>query len=321
MGWRGSMRSMAAIARAVDRDAQRRYKIAIKNQMIADATEAVAQWEEYIDKLAHIRISDSPPFNWHRTANQPKPSQPIKRTTQEQLALLALDKFKPGFFDFLWGGSESRRRKLVSVLERAKLTDAQEYDEAKKQYKVAFTEWEADISLAERVLRGEPSAYKEVAEEFLSQNKDEFIGTSISISFSHDQIHAKPIVHGTEIVPAFQRKQTTTGKLSETKMPISRCNELYQDYVAGVAFQVASDFFSILPVDEIFVTCLANIVNTQSGYLEDTPILSVRFIRTTMEHLNLEQVDPSDALAKFQHAMRFKKLTGFSRVEPLKPLD
>lgn len=40
-----------------------------------------------------------------------------------------------------------------------------------------------------------------------------------------------------------------------------------------------------------------------------------------MDQLNLEQIDPSDALAKFQHAMQFKKLSGFSRIEPLKPLD
>jgi hypothetical protein len=104
-------------------------------------------------------------------------------------------------------------------------------------------------------------------------------------------------------------------------MPIGRFNELYQDYVAGVAFKIATDFFKILPLDEVYVTCSATMLNTQTGYQESTPILSVRFISETMNSLNLTKIDPSDALARFQHSMQFKKQTGFQRILPLKPVD
>jgi hypothetical protein len=315
------MRSMAAAARAAERNAQRQYKQDLKEQMISDAADAMNNWEEYIDKLSHIHIDNTAPLNWQKIASQPKPSEPSRETTHQNLAQQALDNFQPRFFDFLVGGSEKRRIKLQDAVSRAQALDTEEYETAKEQYTAAVAEWEADKSLANRILKSEPNAYKEAIEEFLSLSKDEFIGTSISISFSEEFVHAKPSVHSPDIVPSFQRKQTASGKLSETKMPIGRFNELYQDYVAGAAFKVASDFLRILPLKEVYVTCLTTMLNTQTGHQEETPILSVRFVRETMAQLDLRRIDPSDALAKFNYAMQFRKTAGFSRIEPLKPLN
>src|SRR5665213_639694 len=47
VGWRGTLRSLESAARAADRETQRRRKIALKNQVVASAAEAVATWEQY----------------------------------------------------------------------------------------------------------------------------------------------------------------------------------------------------------------------------------------------------------------------------------
>ncbi len=321
MGWRGTMRSMAAVARAAERDAQRRQKLALKREIIANASDAVAQWEDYIEKLSHIHVSNEAPFNWKKIADQPKPPEPEKATTCHDVAQRALDQFQPSIFDFIWGGTAKRQNKLKSAVAMAQANDMAMYEQAKKQYLSDLNEWETDKALAERILKGETTAYREATEEYLSLSKDEFIGTSLSVSFSEEYVHAKPTVHSTDIIPDIQRKQTATGKLSETKMPISRANELYQDYVAGAAFKIASDFFRILPIHQVYVTCLAMMLNTQTGYQEVTPILSVCFVRDTLEKMNLGHIDPSDALAKFQHVMQFKRQTGFQRIVPLRPLN
>jgi hypothetical protein len=184
-----------------------------------------------------------------------------------------------------------------------------------------MSDWESDTSLAGRILKGEPAAYKEAIEEFLSASKDELIGSSIAVSFSEEFVHAKLTVHSTEIIPGFQLKQSASGKLSETKMPISRFNELYQDYVANAAFRVANDVFRVLPINEIYVTCLTIMLNSQTGHQELTPILSVQFVRETLSHMDLSHVDPSDGLSNFNHAMQFKKSVGFARINPLKSVD
>jgi hypothetical protein len=171
------------------------------------------------------------------------------------------------------------------------------------------------------VLRHDPSALKKVIEEAKPFSAEGFIGTSIAFSFAESFVHAVPTVYGTDIVPGVRVKQTSSGKLSETKMPVSQFNELYQDYVAGVPLRIAKIALNILPIDELYVTCRVMMLNTQTGHQELTPILSVQIVRDTFMRLDLARVDTSDALLNFKHAIRFTKTGGFQRVEPLKPIE
>ncbi|MCA9808257.1 MAG: hypothetical protein KC476_09915, partial [Cyanobacteria bacterium HKST-UBA06] len=86
---------------------------------------------------------------------------------------------------------------------------------------------------------------------------------------------------------------------------------LYQDYVVSVALKFAGDLLQILPLDEVYVTCHVELLNTQTGHKEVSPILSVHFVRDTFKRLNLSQLDPSDSLQNFNHSMSFKKTKGF----------
>lgn len=188
-------------------------------------------------------------------------------------------------------------------------------------YRSGLEEWENDRTLAQRLLNGEAAAIKEVIEEMQSLSDQDLIGSSVSFAIDDSFLHVKPAVHTDEIVPNFRRKQLASGKLSETKMPVGQFNELYQDYVGSVALKVAGDFFQILPLDEIYVTCLTTMLNPQTGHQEMTPILSVQFVRSTFAGLNLAKLDPSDSMTNFNHVMSFKKTKGFARIEPLKPID
>jgi len=61
-----------------------------------------------------------------------------------------------------------------------------------------------------------------------------------------------------------------------------------------------------------------NMLNSQTGYLEDLTVLSVMVPRGTMDSLNMGLIDPSDALRNFNHNMNFSKTKGFAAVERLK---
>ena len=104
-------------------------------------------------------------------------------------------------------------------------------------------------------------------------------------------------------------------------MPKGQFNEIYQDYVASCALRVAGDMFSILPIEEIYVTCLTDMLNPQTGHMEETPILSVQFVRDTFGRLNLDQLDPSEAMRNFHHEMKFTKGKGFAPVPALDPAE
>ncbi len=321
MGWRGAVRSFAAAARAAERDAQRRHKQALKSQMINESADAVVAWEEYVDKLVSLHTDLVDPINWHQTANRPKPPEPKFQRSHYEIANEALQRFKPSFFHIFQGGSARKRKQLEDALAYAQETDAEEYETAKVDYANAITEWESDTHLASRLLKGEGVAIKEVIDELKSSLAEDLIGKSISFLMSDGFVHAIPEVYTDEIVPKFRRKQLASGKLSQTNMPSAQFNELYQDYVVSVSLKIAGDLFHILPINEIYVTCLTRMLNARTGHQELSPILSVQFVRETMHRLNLARLDPSDSLSNFNHVMEFKKTKGFEPVEPLKPIS
>lgn len=320
MGWRGTLRSVVAASRAIDRENQRRKKEAHKAQMINDAADAVADWEDYIHNLTSLHTDLANHIDWVAMAERPKPLMPRTNPSNERAATAALNDFKPGLFDFLRGGSAKRREALEEAVMRAKERDATALREAGQEHASSLRDWESDAGLAKRVLTGEPEAIKEVISELQSHTDIGMIGTAISFSITDEYVHAMPEVHGFEIVPSFRRKQLASGKLSETKMPISQANELYQDFVASAALRIAGDVFQILPLEEVYVTCMAQMLNTATGHQENSPILSVQVVRQTFSNLRLNDIDPSDSLVNFNHVMRFKKTKGFEPIEPLLPM-
>jgi hypothetical protein len=61
MGWKGTVRSVSAALRAAERDAQRRHRAALKEQIIEESADAVADWHTYIDELISSAWNTSQP--------------------------------------------------------------------------------------------------------------------------------------------------------------------------------------------------------------------------------------------------------------------
>lgn len=317
MGWKGTMRSVAATARRMEKDAQRRHKQAVKEQMAADATDAVANWETYLDELLSVHTNLADRVDWKRMLAEPEPRKPDLVSTHRDRATMAVESFKPGMFDFLSGGTAKKKEVLKQELAMALKKDQVENNHLFRKHEEAMADWETDRSLAKRLSEGDDEAIREIITEFQTLNENDLIGSSVRFNIENGSIHARPQVHSDEVVPSFRRKQLACGKLSETKMPVGQFNELYQDYVASVALKVVGDLFQILPLDEIFVTCESEMLNSATGHKEATPILSVQFVRATFETLNLANIDPSDSMVNFNHAMKFAKTKGFSAITPL----
>lgn len=317
MGWRGALRSMAAASRAAARENQRRAKFYAKEQMISEASDAVEEWQERIDKLSSIRVIIESPMEWQVSAAQPEPEKPTQGTSHKDRAQAALNDFTPSFWDFFQGGSAKKRQKLESNLAAAPCIDREEFDATMQAYAKSLADWKEETELAKRVLALESGAFKEVIQEALGAFKEALFGKSIEFLFGDNFVHVLPIIFSTDIVPKFRRKQLASGRLSETDMPAAQFYKLYQDYVSGTALGVADSIFKLLPTDEVYITCKAEMLNTTTGHQEIMPILSVQFVRKTMENLNLRSIDASDALGNFNHAVSFKRSSGYTAITPL----
>ena len=61
-------------------------------------------------------------------------------------------------------------------------------------------------------------------------------------------------------------------------------------------------------------------LDKSTGHLSNMPILSVQIVRETFKTLRLSAIDPSDSMKNFNHRMSFKRTSGFTPIEPLKPI-
>jgi hypothetical protein len=121
-----------------------------------------------------------------------------------------------------------------------------------------------------------------------------------------------------QVVPEEEKSFAKSGKLSTKKMPKARGNEIYQDYVCGAALRAGREAFAALsPVNLILVNVRADVLNTKTGHLEATPVLSVMLPRASVERINWNAVDPSDAISNFNNRMTFKRGAGMAPIVPL----
>jgi hypothetical protein len=78
--------------------------------------------------------------------------------------------------------------------------------------------------------------------------------------------------------------------------------------------RIAREICALLPIDGFIITAEDEILNSATGKIDPQPILSVYVRRATLQSLNFERVDPSDAMKNFVHNMDFKKTQGFKPV-------
>jgi len=329
MGWKGTLRTIRAEMRRAERDAQRRRrelekqrKQLEKMQELERAAYEVQVYENYIDLLLSVHKECSDTWDWEKIQSSEPPTKPTKSHTHEELAKAKLDKFKPGVFGKILGSAESKRDKLVRTVRGARETDEKEYQEALQTYEQEYVDWGAAREVANRILAGIAAAYMDAIRQTDPFSDISELGSSIEFQAESGALVEVTLhVNSEQVIPSEAKSLLKSGKLSVKQMPKGKFYELYQDYVCSCVLRVARELFALLPIEMVIVNAMGRILNTQTGYMEEQPILSVTIPRNTLEGLNFEMIDPSDSMSNFVHRMTFRKTKGFSAVETLKASD
>jgi len=171
------------------------------------------------------------------------------------------------------------------------------------------------VELSKLLLAGNGEEKIEAIKEFSPFSEITNLGSSVSFSVGgHSTVEATIHIHGNDIIPDEVKGLLKSGRLSVKKMPKGKFNELYQDYVCSCVLRVANELFSVIPDDLVAVTAIDELLNTKTGHLEKSPILSACVSRSTLGSLNMDSIDPSDSMSNFIHNMSFKKTIGFESV-------
>jgi hypothetical protein len=318
----GVIRSYGAAVRRMEREQQRqaresakRFKEQQKFEEIENAQQAVSDWENYVDTIQSLHKNCTEPVDWKQIENTEKPIEPILESKNEIIAKNKVDNFKPSFFDKLFGSTEKKIIKLKENLESAKQKDTKEYDISRKDYLNELNNWEELQKISIGIKNKDVDYYKKALQYFDPFSDIGELGTQISFNLKDNYIDIDLHVNSLDVIPDYELKQTSTGKLSKKSMPKSRFNELYQDHICSASMRIAREVFAYLPVDYARINALAKLVNTQTGHLEEQPILSVIFLPLTINKLNLNTIDPSESMRNFVNNMNFNKTKGFTVVE------
>ena len=326
MGWKGTVRSIGAAVRAAERDAKRRQrelekrqKQYAKMQELEQAAYEVEAYENHIEIIQSLHKECTDPINWENIASSQEPKRPENLKKHEEAAHSKAESYRPGFIDRLLKREEKKKKSLNENISRAIEQDEAEYKSSVSDWEEKMNDWKESAELAQLLLSGDNEAKIKVIKDLDPFSEISNLGSNLSISVSDEGLVETIIhIHGDDIVPNEVKGLLKSGKLSVKKTPKGQFNEVYQDYVCSCALRVANEIFSAIPDNMVIVTAVDELLNTKTGHLEKSPILSVCIPRSTLKSLKMETIDPSDSMSNFIHNMSFKKTKGFgavSRVE------
>ncbi len=330
VGWKGTMRSVNSSFRAMERDAQRRQrererraKELAKMAELEQAAASVQQFDEYIGWLKGVHISGTPvAVDWDSMITSQAPTEPVKTTANEDNAKTILSSYRPGFIDRTFKREEKKRQRMEQAITEGANSDDAEYRVRLSEYKDAYKNWQDTVAIAKRIKAGDLDAYVEALKELDPFSDITEVGSSFNFgSYDSNTTWASFRINTDQVVPSESMGLLKSGKLSVKQMPKGKYYELCQDYVCSCALRISRDVFGILPVNWVIATGYENLLDSSTGHMKDQAVLSVAIPRKTFQAINLQSIDPSDAMKNFIHRMSFKKTQGFSPVEPLSLSD
>lgn len=304
--------------RAAAREAQRLHKEYAKAQQIAYAEAEVQRYENYLELLTSLHKETGPEWDWRNVLEAQQPTQPARGTAWEAQAQHQRSSYVPGFFENLFGTSKKRFAELDQAIIAARASDDAAYQAALGEWRSAVETWQYERQLADRVLRGDLTGYRDALDYAGAFDEVADFGTVVeSASAQPDAIAVTADIRDKEIVPTEIVKTTASGKLSTKNMPKGQYWELYQDHVCSCALRLAAETFAALPVDRVIVNMGSQEISSRTGHPEFVTWLAVHFTRKQLKKINMNRIDPSDSMANFDCRMKFAKTKGFSPVEPI----
>ena len=178
-----------------------------------------------------------------------------------------------------------------------------------------YNEWKTLNELSLKVIEGDVDSYLAVVDQM--DPFDDLLEYGSGFEVGTDDPNEMSIefqVKSSEVVPDYSLSLLASGEISEKPLSKSAYNELVQDYVCSTAIRVARDTFALLPVKTCKVHAVDVALNSATGNEEEVTILSVAIDRDRLTGINMDRIDPSDALEALGCRMSFKKTTGFGSV-------
>lgn len=282
------------------------------------ARRMVAEQAAHLDRLRSVHRRCRRPVDWAALASGAPPPPPEPEYPHEDAAIQEWIRFEPTWMDRLLGRAAARREERFARIDAARRLDEAENERRRQAHEQGVGAWYALQALARDVLARRPRAWREALHRYRPFEALRILGTRVAWAVTDDgQVFVDLVSHGPAVIPRRRKRLTSLGRLVVRPVPDELFHQDYQDYVCSAVLRAAREVLALLPVDEVVVTALDARPDSRTGHA--VPIVSARIPRVMLDALNLDAIDPSDAMANFDHRMVFHPETGFApsgRVAP-----
>jgi len=278
-----------------------------KLQEMERAKYEVTVFENQCELVKTIHKEADEPVNWHNILTSSPPFEKGTQGPNEHEARKKYNEYRPNFFERLFKMDEKKYKHLNEEIQQAIIEDQNQYNR-----------WEELVGFAREVLAGNIDTYLKVIEEMDPLGDLSEFGSGFEFSTDDPAyMEVEFEVHSESVIPSEQKSLTKTGKLSVRQLPKTKYYDLQQDYVCSCVIRIARDLFALLPLQYVIIHAFDEQLNTETGHNEQLLILSIKIERETLESLNIDNIDCSDAMNNFSHNMNFRKTKGFAAVQKI----
>lgn len=310
---RGVVRSMRAMDRAAKQAERRRvtHQQALHRQAMLDASAgAAAEYEAVIEALTGSHRAVLSRRDWLTTATATPVAMPDRRDDAERRAAAELDSYTPGWFTRVLKREERAREALAEAVKAARVQD--DADHARRIQ--AAEEQNRAIAEAQRVVERNPDAMVGALEAHSALGTLPYSVEGLDTLFIDGRIVA--VVDGLDLedMPEESISLLKSGKASVKALPIGKRHEIHRDAICSAAVRVAIEFLAVLPIDEVEVVMLTDILDRGSGHIDALPVLHLRVTLQAINTLNLQRTDASALVDRLGGHIDWNKRDGFRAI-------
>lgn len=311
MGWKGNLRTIGATIRKIERHHRQVEKL---NQ-IANISEQVEQYNFLTQQLVSYHKTSTENIDWHYFKNLPEPIEPINTQRKFNIAEERLLNYKPNFFIKFLGLEMWRKTQLAKKMSKEREKDEAEFQKNKILYQKNHSDWGKSKTLADGILSGTEDAYLRILDDHQVFSDIKHFNGAVSISFENKTAFINIEIAGESTIPRQSVSQLKSGKASVKEITNSQFYQMYQDHVCSIALRVAREAFAYFSLEIVFINVVTDVLNRATGIYEESPILSLKAPKETLDKMNFQLVDPSEAMKNFIHNMDYKKTEGLLPVK------
>lgn len=307
-----TMRAMDRAAKQAERQRVARQQVLHRQAHLDASARAAAEYEEIVEALTGAHRTPLSRVDWLTTATAPDVPMPERRSDCEYAAAVRLAEYAPGWFARTLGREQKERARLANEVAASRARD----DAAHVAAISAAEARNAEIAAARRVVDRNLDAMVVALDEHSALGSLPFSVEGVDTLLLDGRTIA--IVDGLDLEDMPEETVTLlkSGKVSVKDLAVGKRIEMHRDAISSAAIRVAMEFLATLPIDEVEVLMLTDILDHGTGHIVSLPVLHLRATSQALGSLNLSRTQAIAVVERLGAHMDWSKRDGFRAINP-----